>query len=125
MFALVSFGSAAWAATPALLFQQGRLAAEVSWERGPVVGTESVMHLQWRRTADHSPVDPGASFEVILDMPMMGHGSVPTQIQKLATPGEYRVTSVYFLMEGDWNVMITLHPASGPEETQMLPVHID
>lgn len=122
--ALLGFKPAAAAETQTLTFAHGALAADLAWERGPLVGKESLLHVQWHM-ANGQPTEPGGTFEVVLDMPMMGHGSVPTEVHTAGKPGEYRIGNVYFLMGGDWNVMVTLHPATGDEETQTLPVHLN
>ena len=37
----------------------------------------------------------------------MGHGSSPVKIKKLG-PGEYEVTSIYFIMGGGWEIYFQL-----------------
>lgn len=40
---------------------------------------------------------------VILWMPSMNHGSVPTHIERVDV-GSYRATNVFFIMPGDWEI---------------------
>lgn len=49
------------------------------------------------------PMDPKFPPEVILWMPSMGHGSVPTQTQRLDM-GTYRASNVFFIMPGEWEI---------------------
>lgn len=44
---------------------------------------------------------------VKLWMPSMGHGSSPVKVEKIA-PGLFKVTQVYFIMSGDWEIRIQI-----------------
>ncbi len=44
---------------------------------------------------------------VLLWMPSMGHGSAPVKLDKLG-PAQFRVTNVYFIMPGDWEIRLSL-----------------
>jgi hypothetical protein len=54
---------------------------------------------------DQTPieVDPLYTPELILWMPSMGHGSTPTQIQRIDT-GTFRAQRVFFIMPGEWEL---------------------
>lgn len=56
-------------------------------------------------------IDPAATPFVQLFMPSMGHGSSPTQVQKISV-GIYKVTNVYFSMPGNWDIRIQLKDGS-------------
>ena len=45
--------------------------------------------------------------EVNLFMPSMGHGSAPTSVIEI-TPGTYRVTNLFFMMPGVWEIRFQL-----------------
>lgn len=52
-------------------------------------------------------VDLKNELEVLLWMPSMGHGSSPVTLEKVA-PGQYRVSRVFFVMRGDWEIQFKL-----------------
>lgn len=113
-----------------LTFAGGALHAHASWETGPAVGTESILRLDWKNGADHSPAEPG-TFQVLLWMPDMGHGSAPVTIDRVlaadgrAVTGSYRVSRMFFVMGGRWDVHVTVKLADGTEETRTLAVDLD
>lgn len=114
-----------------LSFGGGKIHAHLSWDQGPDEnGGESILRLEWRDGATHAFVEPGVPFEVSLWMPSMGHGSAPTQIQRVADgqggvlTGVYQVRNVYFIMPGDWDIRVTLKPEGGTAETQIWSVSI-
>lgn len=114
-----------------LTFLGGQLHAHLSWADGPNDGEESRMRLEWRDGATHSLVEPGLSFEVMLWMPSMGHGSAPTQIQRVldaqgqVVAGVYEVTNMYFLMPGDWDVRVSLKGRDGQVETKTWSIMVE
>ena len=109
-----------------LKFANGIIHAHASWETGPQVSQESMLQIEWKNGADHAPTEPG-SFEVVLWMPSMGHGSAPTQIERVLDAqgqpliGVYRVTNIYFVMGGEWQVQVILNK-QGVKETQSFRV---
>lgn len=115
-----------------LMFAGGALHAHLSWDSGPDRnGGESKMRLEWHDGATHALIEPGRPFEVSLWMPGMGHGSAPTQIQRVLDDqgqivvGTYQVSNMYFIMPGDWDVRVTLKSQDGRQETQIWPVTVD
>lgn len=53
---------------------------------------------------DATPVEQDLAHPaVVLWMPSMGHGSSPTQVDRLDT-GTYRASNVYFVMPGQWEI---------------------
>jgi hypothetical protein len=54
-----------------------------------------------------APVDFVVPPEVVLWMPSMGHGSSPVTVSRVAV-GVYRVSQVFFVMPGDWQIKIKL-----------------
>ncbi len=105
-----------------LLFSQGAIKAETSWEKGPIKQEESLLKIVWKKVADNSVIEPG-DFEVVLWMPSMGHGSDPTQINK-QQDGSYLVSNVFFIMGGKWDVQVILKYQNGTKETQIVPVQL-
>lgn len=113
-----------------LTFAKGAIHAHATWESGPEVSNESLLKLEWKNGADHSPTEPPGVFEVVLWMPSMGHGSAPTQIQRvLDTQGQpqtgvYEISNIYFVMGGDWDVNVSLTYQDGTKETQVIKVSL-
>ncbi|MGZ3652624.1 MAG: hypothetical protein ACXVCI_22315 [Bdellovibrionota bacterium] len=112
-----------------LVFQGGTVHLVCTWDNGPNLSpTESLLGLEWKKGADHSAIEAPGSFKVELVMPAMGHGSSPTQINRVIDDrgqpvlGAYQVTGMYFTMAGDWEVRVTLRTSDGKVETQMFPV---
>jgi len=114
-----------------LVFAGGALHAHLTWEKGPLVMEESVLLVQWMNGQTHTPTELPGNFEVSVVMPSMGHGSAPTQIQRVADekgnpiPGAFEVSNIYFVMGGEWQVDFTVHFEEGSSETQSLPVKLD
>ncbi|HRO67668.1 MAG TPA: hypothetical protein PL182_08905, partial [Pseudobdellovibrionaceae bacterium] len=51
-----------------LTFADGAIHAHATWETGPLLAEESVLRIEWKNGADHSPTEPGG-FKVVLWMP--------------------------------------------------------
>lgn len=113
-----------------LTFANGAIHAHATWQSGPEVSNESLLKIEWKNGADHSPTEPPGAFEVALWMPDMGHGSAPTQIQRVLDAqgqpltGVYQISNIYFVMGGDWDVNVTLTYQDGSKETQVIKVSI-
>lgn len=114
-----------------LVFSEGAVHAHLYWEQGPQVGKESILRIEFRKGADHTATEITENVEVVLWMPDMGHGSAPTSLQRVlgangeAQPGVYRVSNVYFVMGGKWDVRLILRHADDSEEQQVLPVVLE
>lgn len=52
-------------------------------------------------------LDPQEDLVVFIWMPDMGHGSSPVKVDRLSQ-GVYRISNVYFLMGGRWDIHIQL-----------------
>jgi hypothetical protein len=113
-----------------LMFDNGALHAHLSWEIGPAISSESVLRIVWMNGVDHSPIDLSRNFNVVLWMPSMGHGSVPTHIEQVvdsggqALSGVYLVKNIQFIMGGDWEVRVILEGHDGVEETQIVFINL-
>jgi hypothetical protein len=112
-----------------LVFAESKLHAHVTWEKGPLLGEESIISVEWR-DFNHAPAQPKKAFEVVLWMPEMGHGSAPTVIEPVKDAsgkpvvGAYRVSNVFFIMGGLWQVIIHLQKEDETKESQTLEVKI-
>jgi hypothetical protein len=113
-----------------LTFANGTVHAHTSWVKGPAVGSESQLRIEWRDGSTHTPAEPPGTFTVDLQMPSMGHGSSPVLITPTtdgsgkANTGAYLVTLMYFTMGGKWDVNVTLTYADGRAETQKILVDL-
>lgn len=82
------------------------LCVDLIWEQLPTEEARGVFRLQFYRVDDPSVmIDPAVAPAVQLWMPSMGHGSAPVQIAKVAD-GVYRISEVYFVMSGDWDIRV-------------------
>lgn len=113
-----------------LKFANNTFHAHATWTKGPQVGEESRLQLEWKRASDHAPAEPPGTVKVVLWMPDMGHGSAPTRIQTVpderghARTGAYQVTDMHFIMSGRWHVYITLTSPDGTEETKTIVIDL-
>jgi hypothetical protein len=112
-----------------LSFARGSLHARLNWITQPQANRESVLAVQWMNPALHAPTEPGA-FSAQLWMPSMGHGSSPVTIQRVTNEqgqpevGAFRISRIFFVMEGDWEIRFTLTHADGSMETVAWPVTV-
>ena len=104
-----------------LTFQNGTILADSQWQQGPQVSKESILLISWRDSAGQ-PLTP--SFRVILWMPDMGHGSAPTKIFPLNTPGAFQVKKMFFTMPGEWEVKVELALPNGTLEIQQFLLNL-
>lgn len=95
----------------ALSFEKVGLCASISWTQGPQTpqASEFILHFWNKKTANiNGPyITPPQNLSVVLWMPSMGHGSAPVKIEKLED-GVFRVSNVYFIMLGDWEIRVFL-----------------
>ncbi|MFZ4404342.1 MAG: hypothetical protein ACOYOK_09605 [Pseudobdellovibrionaceae bacterium] len=68
-------------------------------------------------------LDWSALPEVILWMPSMGHGSTPTEVERLDV-GTYRVKKVFFVMPGDWDLQFFIKENSEVKDDAVISVSI-
>ncbi len=114
-----------------LPFKNNTLHVHASLPNPPAVGTGSVVVLETKDAKTHQNVEITDNVEVALFMPAMGHGSAPTQVERVLDasgniqPGVYNVKNVYFTMAGDWEVRVTLTDEKGISETQKFDVKLD
>lgn len=79
---------------------------DLIWETRPTANDMGSFVLELYRRDDRSQfVNLTNTLEVVLWMPDMGHGSSGVTVEKLA-PGQYRVTRVFFIMGGDWEIQL-------------------
>ena len=113
-----------------LLFAKGSIHAHAIWIQGPKSPEESLLRIEWKNGVNESAVEAPGKFKVSLWMPDMGHGSSPTQIQKMFDKdgrpllGIYRISNIYFTMGGKWEVRLTLKNGDGSEETKSFAVNV-
>ena len=105
-------------------FQNSGLYLSYAWEKLPTE-TESgsfIFKTYRPNLADQSPVQMALPKvpEVILWMPSMGHGSSPTTVTELDT-GTYRVSDVYFIMPGNWEIKFQLKTSETVDDEAVVP----
>lgn len=92
------------------IFPRNQICARATWANTPS------SHEAGELTVQLSP-DFAGSLTGLLWMPSMGHGSAPVQIEKTA-PGIYRISRIYFIMPGDWEVRLFLKNETGENVDQ-------
>lgn len=114
-----------------LSFPQAGVHAHIFWLSGPQVMAESQMRIDFRSAKDHSVISLNATPQVEIDMPSMGHGSAPTRIEAFIdsdgniVEGSYIVSSLFFIMGGEWEVQLHLYGADGSVESQVFFIEIE
>lgn len=105
-------------------FSGGELKAEMSIDLTEKAGDEHFMHIQWRDRTGLTLVNPGQTIEVELWMPQMGHHSAPTVVEQTGT-GLYRVSNMYFIMTGLWQIRVKVRGPLWFEEVQTWSLTMD
>lgn len=112
-------------------FKKGTLLIYPSFEQAPTVGTESFLLLSVKDAQTKLPVEIQDQVEVTLWMPSMGHGSAPTQVERVIdsngdiVTGTFLVRNVYFIMPGYWEVQVSLSDDKGQSEMQKFDVFFE
>jgi hypothetical protein len=111
-----------------LVFQSKDIHAHLDWVKGPLVGDESVLKIDFKNGEDHSVLDFKDKLDVKLWMPAMGHGSATTIIAPFkdangaVVVGSYLISNIYFVMDGAWQILFTISDKDGMNETQTFDV---
>jgi YtkA-like len=111
-----------------LAFKQNTLHIHADFPVTPEVGKEALLVLEAKDAVTHQTIALNDQVKVVLWMPSMGHGSAPTKVkpaldsQGNVIPGIFKVTNVYFVMGGAWEVRVILTDNQGVVETQKFDV---
>lgn len=96
------------------------------WEKVPTLEDVGSLVVQVYRIDPQTRVaqltSPGPEFELVLEMPLMKHGSTPITIENLG-PGLYRANEVYFNMTGDWELRFFFKTVEGLDDKVFVPFH--
>lgn len=88
-------------------FKSSGLCLSYVWESQPNTSEYSQLVFKIYRLSnfDATPIeiDPANLPKVVLWMPSMGHGSTPTEVERLDV-GAYRAKNVFFIMPGEWDI---------------------
>lgn len=104
-------------------FAQTKACVDLIWEKKPTNDEMGTFVLEIYNPDDRGQfVDLQSNLEVVLWMPSMGHGSSPVTVEKVA-PGQYRVSQVFFIMPGDWEIQFKLKNGNTVLEQAALPFH--
>lgn len=104
-------------------FSQANACVDLIWDTKPTKDTKGSFYVEVFHPEDRSHfIDLQNDLEVVLWMPSMGHGSSPVTVEKTA-PGQYRVTNVFFIMPGDWEIQFKLKNGTTVLEQTALPYH--
>lgn len=88
-------------------FSQSDIQVQIQWKNNPTEKNENELILKFLNKSNSSAIDLNYNLAVSLWMPSMGHGSSPVKIEKLDI-GVYRVSRIYFIMPGEWDLRIQL-----------------
>ena len=111
-------------------FPQNKLCAQIHWLIGPSVDIENQIELQFYNEELTSTIEPSEKIKVSLFMPDMGHGSSPTSLTRkldqngIPEIGYFKVSKIHFMMDGDWELRISLKSSNGSQETGTLKLHL-
>lgn len=110
-----------------LTFSSSHLCLNFKWEKKPTEeATGSFIFKTFlQNKLDQTPVqyDLGGLPQVILWMPAMGHGSSPTTVERIDV-GTYRVTGVYFVMPGEWQIRFQVREGEVVRDESVLTLSI-
>lgn len=103
-----------------LKFENENICLVWSWENKPKSTTDygSLIFKTFRQNVfDQTPIeiDMDSTPQLILWMASMGHGSAPTQTERLDV-GTYRAKNVLFIMPGDWQLKFKTTTNQGVED---------
>lgn len=113
-----------------LKYKGGTVHIHATFESAPETGKEAVLRLELKDGKTHQNIDIDDQIEVVLWMPDMGHGSAPTQLQRVldangnVAVGTYRATNMWFVMGGRWEVQVHMRGDAG-DEVQTFEVNIE
>lgn len=97
------------------------------WEEKPTesVAGSLVFKAYRLNLLDQTPIelDMASVPQVVLWMPSMGHGSVPTQTIRVDT-GTYRATNVFFIMPGEWEIKFQIKEGTLVQDEAVVAITI-
>lgn len=80
------------------------------WEKVPTDTEKGVFTLQF--SLNEAATELLQAPSVVLWMPSMGHGSSPVTVNPV-DKGLYRISDVYFVMPGEWEIRIQIKDQNG------------
>ena len=88
----------------------------------PVVGNNTVVLVVSDARSNRTIDD--AKIEIIPWMTMHSHGSSKKPVVKAMGSGRYQVENVYFTMEGDWDLIISIEGKEGKDSAIFPILHV-
>lgn len=93
--------------TCSIAFKSSGICLSYVWESQPNTSDYSQLVFKIFRLSqyDSTPIeiDSPSIPQVVLWMPSMGHGSTPTEVERLDV-GTYRAKNIFFIMPGEWDI---------------------
>lgn len=97
------------------------------WEEKPTESNAGSLFFKAYRLnlLDQTPIemDMASVPQVVLWMPSMGHGSIPTQTIRVDT-GTYRATNVFFIMPGEWEIKFQIKEGTLVQDEAVVAITI-
>jgi hypothetical protein len=85
----------------------------------PIVGSNAAVLTVFDASSNQKVDD--ALIEAVPWMTMHGHGSSKKPAVKKAGNGQYRIENLYYTMEGDWDLIVTVQKGAS-KDTATFPV---
>lgn len=83
-----------------------QIEVRLQFEKLPSVNVDSPFFIIFSHSSGQTLSSPRVNIQSLrLWMPSMGHGSAPVRVEALGG-GVFRMTNVYFLMPGDWQIQL-------------------
>lgn len=100
------------------------------WEVAPTVSNEVAgVLIVGFFDQNREPLQAPLIVEAKMWMPDMGHGSMPTHVKRLANSQgalthEYRISEMYFLMPGHWQILLKIQNEAGETGEAVVDVNL-
>jgi hypothetical protein len=102
------------------VFKDHHVCAAIEWEKLPTEKETGSLQIRFFTlgTIDLILQTPGLTPNLVLWMPSMGHGSSPVHIEAVGQ-GTYRASDVFFIMHGEWQLILQLKDGESIAEQAM------
>lgn len=113
-----------------ILFEERGYCVKAFFKKGPVVGEESQMVIDFYSLDGKQRLEAPLPFKVYLWMPHHNHGSSPVKYARygddeyLVLPGRYLIMEMYFVMGGMWDVHVELTNDDGSKTDKSFRVNL-
>ncbi len=109
-----------------LKFNNGKIHAHCKWQKGPAVGHDSVLQIEWKNGTNHNPVDPVGTVTVGLNPATSPSVQIKPVLDEQGQPvvGSFIAGPIEFPKEGEWKLNVTLKGPNDTPETETMDVKV-